>query len=500
MKKTLLCLLFLFTNCFYAQINPIEHCTGDTSFDLTSQKTLLIGNLNPAETTVSYYVSLADATNNLNAIASPTSYVSSAASKTIYARIDNKGTVTTNYFNLIVSPYLTSTAIIGQISCQNEKGIITVQGIGGKGPYMYSINGGTYSTSNVFPGLVAGIHTISTKDALGCETLTSVVIEPYLPLVATFTKTYVSCNGGRDGSISINATGGQAPYTYSINNSPYQASSAFAGLSAGTYNVIVKDANGCIATIIAIIAEPAPLIATAVVENQTITVTATGGTANYSYSLDSSGGTYQTSTVFTNIASGNHDIYVKDANGCIFSMNVTVDPIAPLINGSKTAIVNLTTGKTLADIVVQGDNIKWYSTSGKSTAKTKQTSKTSAETPLPLTTVLVDNTTYYASQTINGIESTERLAVTVKLGALATNDFVIKDFAYYPNPVKNVLTISNTSNIDEVSLISIKGETLLVKKINGLHSEIDLSNCSKGVYFLKVKAEETEKTVKLIKE
>lgn len=497
MKKNLLFLLFLFTNFFYAQINPIEHCAGDTLFDLTSQKTLLIGNLNPAETTVSYYVSLADATNNRNAIASPTSYVSSAASRTIYARIDNKGTVTTNYFNLIVSPYLTSTALIGQISCQNEKGIITVQGIGGKGPYMNSINGGTYSTSNVFPGLVAGIYMISTKDALGCETLIYVVIEPYLPLVASLTKTDVSCNGNRDGSISINPTGGQAPYVYSRDGGiTYVSSNVFTNLTAGTYNIVIRDANGCLVSYMAIITEPTFLIATAVVENQTITVTATGGTANYSYSLD--GGTYQTSTIFTNIASGNHDIYVKDANGCIFSMNVTVDPIAPLINGSKTAIVNLTTGKTLADIVVQGDNIKWYSTSGKS--KTKQTNKTSVETPLPLTTVLVDNTTYYASQTINGIESTERLAVTVKLGTLATNDFVIKDFAYYPNPVKNVLTISNSSNIDEVSLISIKGETLLVKKINGLHSEIDLSNCSKGVYFLKVKAEETEKTVKLIKE
>lgn len=428
------------------------------------------------------------------------SYVSSTASKTIYARIDNKGTVTTNYFNLIVSPYLTSTAIIGQISCQNEKGIITVQGIGGKGPYMYSINGGTYSTSNVFPGLVAGTYMISTKDALGCESLTFFVIEPYLPLVASLTKTDITCNGGRDGLISINVTGGQAPYVYSLDGGIiYVSSNVFTNLTAGTYNIVIRDANGCLVSCMAIITEPTILIATAVVENQTITVTATGGTANYSYSLDDVV-TYQTSTIFTNIASGNHDIYVKDANGCIFSMNVAVGPIAPLINGSKTAIVNLTTGKTLADIVVQGDNIKWYSTSGKSPAKTKQTSKTSVETPLPLTTVLVDNTTYYASQTINGIESTERLAVTVKLGALATNDFVIKDFAYYPNPVKNILTISNSSTIDEVAFVSIKGDILLTKQINSLHSEIDLSNFSKGIYFLKIKSEGKEKTIKFIKE
>ncbi|MEO8237079.1 MAG: hypothetical protein ABI576_03155 [Flavobacterium sp.] len=77
MKKTLLFLLFLFTNLFYAQVSDIEHCGGNTSFDLTSKKTLLIGNLNPAETNVSYHLTLADATNNVNAIANPTNYVSS---------------------------------------------------------------------------------------------------------------------------------------------------------------------------------------------------------------------------------------------------------------------------------------------------------------------------------------------------------------------------------------------------------------------------------------
>jgi hypothetical protein len=58
---------------------------------------------------------------------------------------------------------------------------------------------------------------------------------------------------------------------------------------------------------------------------------------------------------------------------------------------------------------------------------------------LPLTTVIVDGTTYYASQTINGIESIERLAVTVKSGTLGIDELAFKNFSYYPNPVKTVL-------------------------------------------------------------
>jgi hypothetical protein len=58
----------------------------------------------------------------------------------------------------------------------------------------------------------------------------------------------------------------------------------------------------------------------------------------------------------------------------------------------------------------------------------------------------------------------------------------IQNFSYYPNPVKNGITISNDSVIDEVTLLK---ETLLTKKLNSLSTEIDLSNLSTGVYFLK---------------
>ena len=311
--------------------------------------------------------------------------------------------------------------------------------------------------------------------------------------------TNTPCNGTSFGEIIVMATGGTAPYSYRIMPNPsYQTSDRFTNLSPGTYTIQVKDANNNLSALWPVVlTEPTPIAATSVVANQTITLTATGGMPPYTYSNYINTG-FQADNTFPVTAPGSYTKAIKDSYGCIQTTTITIDPIPPLINGNKTAIINLSSGKTLADIVVQGDNIKWYSTSGQSTAK--KTRKTNAETPLPLTTVLVDNTTYYASQTINGIESTERLAVTVKLATLGTENMVIKDFTYYPNPVKNIFTIANTSVINEVILTSIKGEILMTKQINSLHSEIDLSNFAKGVYFLKVKAEGTEKTVKLIKE
>ncbi|WP_163409135.1 T9SS type A sorting domain-containing protein [Flavobacterium ajazii] len=500
MKKILLGLLLLFTNFFYAQVSDIEHCAGDTSFNLTSQKTLLIGNLNPNETIVSYHISLADATNNTNAIANPTNYVSSTASKTIYARIDNNGAVTTNYFNLIITPYLNSSLLIEQIiSCQNEKGKITIQSTGGKGPYTYSIDyGKSYISSNIFTDLVEGVYVIMVKDALGCQMAITGTMVSYKPLEATYAKTDISCNGNNDGSISINATGGRSPHSYSLDGGlNFVSSNVFTNLAAGTYKIAIKDDNGCVVSYMATISEPVILSATAAVENQTITINATGGSGSYMYAISPNLNQFFTDSIFSNLTPGIYTVVILDKNaGCYLIKEIAVNPPSPLINGKNAINFDFTPGQTLADIVVDGQNIKWYS-SQNSTGKTSK----AAATTLPLTTVLVDGTTYYASQTINNVESTQRLAVTAKSnGALSNDDFVLPNFKFYPNPVKNKLSLSNTDNIDEIEIFSVSGKSVLVKKINNVHSEIDLSNISTGVYFLKVKSEGKIKTIKIIKE
>ncbi|PXY45151.1 T9SS type A sorting domain-containing protein [Flavobacterium hydrophilum] len=498
MKKTLLALLFLFTNLFYAQVSDIEHCAGDTSFNLTSQKTLLIGNLNPAETIVTYHLSLEDATNNTNAIANQANYVSNVASRTIYARIDNNGVVTTNYFNLILYSSVVEKVTIEQISCRNEKGKITVQGIAGKAPYTYSINRGTYSPINVFIDLVPGIYLINTKDALGCEMSMNAVITTDEPLKATYAKTDVNCNGDYDGSISINAKGGRSPYTYSLDGgATFVSTNVFLNLAAGTYKIAIKDDNGCVVPYMATISEPAILSATAAVENQTITINAAGGSGSYMYAISPNLNQFFTDSVFSNLTPGIYTVVILDKNaGCYLIKEISVNPPSPLINGKNAINFDFTPGQTLADIVVDGQNIKWYG-SQNSTGKTSK----KAETDLPLTTVLVDGTTYYASQTINNVESTQRLAVTAKSnGALSNEDFVLPNFKFYPNPVKNKLSLSNTANIDEVELSAVSGKSVLLKKINDIHSEIDLSNISTGVYFLKVKSEGKTKTIKIVKE
>ena len=99
-------------------------------------------------------------------------------------------------------------------------------------------------------------------------------------------------------------------------------------LSAGTYTVTVKDANGCLKTFNTTITEPTALVANAVSTastgtNGTITASASGGLTPYTYSIN--GTNYFSGSLFSNLAPGTYTIYAKDNNGCISTFSVLVE-------------------------------------------------------------------------------------------------------------------------------------------------------------------------------
>lgn len=99
-----------------------------------------------------------------------------------------------------------------------------------------------------FTAAWSGTSTI-TATAAGCFGPTSsshVVTTNVIPTATTSTTN--TCVGGATGTITINATGGTTPYTYSFNGGAYQASATFTGLSAATYSINVRANSGCIFT------------------------------------------------------------------------------------------------------------------------------------------------------------------------------------------------------------------------------------------------------------
>ena len=176
--------------------------------------------------------------------------------------------------------------------------------------------------------------------------------------------------------------------------------------------------------------------------------------------------------------------------------NTTSNP-----NPSGEIFQPFTNGQTLADLKIEGTNINWYaaqSPCGINNTITKKGSDAS-ETLLPLSTLLVNGTTYYASQTINGIESSYRLPITVYSTTLSTNKYDLPNLTTHPNPVKDFYNISNNEEINKVEVYNLLGQLLSSNTYNSNNVKIDFTALNSGLYFVKIHTEDKVAIIKTIK-
>jgi hypothetical protein len=412
-------------------------------------------------------------------------------------------TDTNNSSYTIVNFVVTTTPpIFLVINYASTSDSVSLSATGGVGSYLYSIDNEPAQSSNYFDNIPVGNHIFKVTDSSNCT-----ITVPYTIVASAINTTAavnnVSCFGDSNGTINIAVSGGQAPFIYALNGTALQSTSSnvftITSLTAGNYTYSVTDQLGFVRTSFATIAQASQLISTTNIVNNDIIVNTTGGTPPYQYFLNNSAS--QSGNVFTGLPIGIYDILTVDNNGCSFTINAVINVAPPLINNQPVASVNFpNAGNTLADIIVQGNNVLWYANQGTGNLLNRS-SRPFSDTPLPLTTVVQNNTTYYASQTLNGFESQQRLAVTVTIGALSTKDNVFEGFKYYPNPIINSFFVSNIiSEIQEIKILDLTGKNLFSKTINNYNAEINFSDLSNGMYLVKIKSNENEKTIKVFKE
>ncbi|MEI8052900.1 MAG: T9SS type A sorting domain-containing protein [Bacteroidota bacterium] len=263
----------------------------------------------------------------------------------------------------ISQPSLISASIsAGTISAYGGSTTITTTASGGTGTLSYKLDNGTYQASGVFNSVLAGAHSVTVKDANGCTKITSITINQPLAVIlnANATFTAITCNGGSS-IVTVSATGGTSPYTGTGNFTA----------SAGLHSYIVSDATGAKDTVTMTINQP--LIISVTVASGTITtvggttsiqVSATGGTGTtYQYSLD--GGVYQTSNTFAAVAAGNHNVNVKDINGCIVTKSFLINaPVASTLSASSTAGAIICNGATTTVTVTATGGVAPYTGTG----------------------------------------------------------------------------------------------------------------------------------------
>lgn len=142
-------------------------------------------------------------------------------------------------------------------------------------------------------------------------------------------------------------------------------------------------------------------------------------------------------------------------------------------------------GETLADLIVTGENLMWFADAA-------------MQNPLPNTTELVDETTYYVTQMVNGCMS-EPLAITVN-AALGIENIVFNGLKVYPNPTSGIVSISNTTVISNISVYTLLGQKVYEKNNTAQKADINLSGLAAGTYLLKLQAGDAVKTIKIVKE
>ncbi|MDX2362470.1 MAG: T9SS type A sorting domain-containing protein [Crocinitomicaceae bacterium] len=280
------------------------------------------------------------------------------------------GSYTLNGSDPIVASWVAeSTSCYG--NCDGE---IVVTASGGNGGYTFGISGviDPPQSSNILTGLCAGNYTIEILDQFGCslQFVASVDDAPLLYVENNAIITDVTCNGGNDGSIDIEVSGGTPPYTYAWSNTA--TTQDVANLLAGTYTVTVTDANGCQATATYTISEPsqANIVLIPSVYNGGFNVSCNGGSDGeisaqitngtppytYNWSTNTSSVLVQGVLIQTDLLAGIYILEIIDELGCASHAQITLeqpeDPLAIIDDNVVSTCENTSSGSI--DILVDG--------------------------------------------------------------------------------------------------------------------------------------------------
>ena len=222
----------------------------------------------------------------------------------------------------------------------NAMGKIMITGLTGTPPYSYLWT--TSATGSTVTGLTAGIYSVDVTDYYGCVLTKTATISDVPPIgLGIFTATEPTCFSA-DGVLTIQITGGTAPYYYSASTGQvvvqYPTSWSISGLSPGNYSFQVTDAALCTIVVGTTLTSPNGITSVSIStqgstcssSEGSITVSVNGGSSPYIYTLIYPGGNVlnvsnnQTTQLFSNLSSGTYGVSVQDQSGCFYMDEVTL--------------------------------------------------------------------------------------------------------------------------------------------------------------------------------
>ncbi|PXY41496.1 hypothetical protein DMB65_05960 [Flavobacterium cheongpyeongense] len=312
------------------------------------------------------------------------------------------------HINLVaVSSETPTINIIQPVICTNPFGTITVTSPDAE--YSFD-NGENWQSSNVKTGFVPGDYWVKTRNSTLCETTpikATISIPPGYPPTPIVNITQPDCFTAT-GTITV--TDSAASYSFDGGQN-WTTSNTTTNLLPGTYQVVIKNTIGCVSLVANSVeikpfvnAEPLPVVTTpqtfCVQQNATITDIAISGTNVKWYDAAVNG------NLLTNTTTLQNKTYY--ASQTLTSCESLRTPVVINIQATSAptgdAVQNFCTTQkaTIASLVLTGSAIIWYD-------------NPTGGNVLPATTSLVNGITYYATQTVNGCESVNRLAISASI-------------------------------------------------------------------------------------
>ena len=229
-----------------------------------------------------------------------------------------------------------------------NNGAATAMTAGGTSPFIYQWNDAASQTTLAASSLIAGTYVFQVTDSNNCTAKDTVIItQPSLLVVGLDSLRSVNCFGQANGYIDINVTGGSMPYVTYAWTPNVGSGQTIAGLSQGSYDVVVTDIKGCTATNTYVVSEPTALAITTDSTASTCSnsngiaevASTVGGTLPYFYNWNDP--TNQQTAIASNLSANTYNVTVTDNHGCSISSSVIVNDLpGPIIDSvTKTNVI-----------------------------------------------------------------------------------------------------------------------------------------------------------------
>ena len=338
-----------------------------------------------------------------------------------------------------------------------------------------------------------------------------------------------------DGSVTVTAVGGTAPYTYQWSNGGMMTTPTVSNLCIGTYSVTVVDANGCSetsgATVVvdSTIANPCAGFYVNCSQIDATSSTACDGSATINivggtnpYTVQWSNGS--TSLSIGNLCVGNYSVMVQDNNQCTFNWSCTIGNSSPNID-SVTVIGSLATGSNVIGTVSSG----WIYNCTIDLAALDTAYMVSATFGNTMFTQDSLYTTWYLVDT-NGNYMYVNYNYSIPFGTTGLYNLILQLYCpiksqpvyyniisvlnleeaglegnnlsqmnVYPNPAQNELNIGNITTSFDFTLTNMDGKIIHSGQVSPSNSTIDLTNVANGTYLVQLKNTQNAFTYRVIK-